>query len=111
MRCSPFLLHIPTDRLDLLIWAHPPVACNDRLPHAQSLDADGLFALCSGAGLVALVGWSLLQSAEQARARAELDARSRANELAQALRAALRAPAVLELVPATERFTVADGRW
>jgi len=68
-----------------------------------------LLALASGTGLVAMVGWSLLRAAEQSRERAELDARTRARELAQALRAALRSPAVLQLVDPAERFAVQLG--
>ena len=56
-----------------------------------------------------LVGWSLLRAVEQGLLRAELDARIAARELAQALRAVLRAPAVLQLVPAEQRFAVRDG--
>jgi len=70
----------------------------------------GLLALASGLGLVTLVGWSLVQTTAQSRTRAELDARTRARELAQGLRAALRSPAVLHLVDPTERFEVTDGQ-
>ena len=69
-----------------------------------------MFALLSGTGLVALVGWSLYSAAQQGQVRAELDARARARDLGQALRAALRSPATLEITDAADRFTVQDGR-
>ena len=53
-----------------------------------------------------MVGWSLVQTSRQDRSRAELDARTAARDLAHALRAALRAPAVLTLLPASECFVV-----
>jgi hypothetical protein len=56
-----------------------------------------------------MVGWSLVQTSRQDRSRAELDARTAARDLAHALRAALRAPAVLTLLPASERFVVQRG--
>jgi two-component system phosphate regulon sensor histidine kinase PhoR len=56
-----------------------------------------------------MVGWSLVQASRQDRSRAELDARTAARDLAHALRAALRAPAVLTLLPASERFVVQRG--
>jgi signal transduction histidine kinase len=68
-----------------------------------------VLALCSGAGLCVLVGLSLLRAAEQGRARAELDARKGAAAMAQALRAALQSPSVLDLVGAELRFEVREG--
>ena len=68
-----------------------------------------LLALASGAALLAIVGWSLVQTAAQAQEREELAARRDARDLAVALRAALRTPAVLDLVPADARFDVHDG--
>jgi signal transduction histidine kinase len=56
-----------------------------------------------------LVGWSLLGAVEQTRARAELDARSNARELARGLLAALRAPAILDQTPTAARFAVRNG--
>ncbi|HEU4418112.1 MAG TPA: hypothetical protein VFT55_04190, partial [Planctomycetota bacterium] len=56
-----------------------------------------------------MVGWSLVQTSRQDRSRAELDARTAARDLAHALRAALRAPAVLTLLPASECFDVRGG--
>ncbi|HEX6812472.1 MAG TPA: HAMP domain-containing sensor histidine kinase [Planctomycetota bacterium] len=53
-----------------------------------------------------MVGWSLVQASRQDRSRAELDARTAVRDLAHALRAALRAPAVLTLLPASECFAV-----
>src|SRR4030095_5103652 len=50
-----------------------------------------------------MVGWSLVQTSRQDRSRAELDARTAARDLAHALRAALRAPAGLTLLPARRR--------
>jgi hypothetical protein len=60
-------------------------------------------AFASGAGLIALVGWGLLRAVEQGQARADLDARRDARQLAQALQPALRSPAVLPLVPEVGR--------
>ncbi|MEO6597152.1 MAG: HAMP domain-containing sensor histidine kinase [Planctomycetota bacterium] len=69
-----------------------------------------LLALASGAGLVAMVGWSLVQTSRHDRNRAELDARTAARDLALALRAALRTPAVLTLVAESRHFAVHGGQ-
>lgn len=53
--------------------------------------------------------WSLLAAVEQGRARAELDARQGARELARSLQAQLGAAAVLERAPAAARFSVRGG--
>lgn len=58
---------------------------------------------------MAIVGWNLVQTLHQDRIRAELDARAAAKDLALALRAALRNPALLELTPPETRFVVSDG--
>jgi len=68
-----------------------------------------MLALASGAGLVALVGFGLVSVQREDRVRAELDARAAANDLATAMRAVLRSPAVLELTPADTRFVVDAG--
>lgn len=55
-----------------------------------------------------MVGWNLVQTSRQDRDRAELDARTAARDLAQALQVALRTPAVLGLVPEERQFVVQD---
>lgn len=53
--------------------------------------------------------WSLLGAVEQGRARAELDARRSAHELALSLRARLADAAILDDAPPACRFTVGKG--
>lgn len=65
--------------------------------------------MASGMALVAVVGWGLIQSSNDARDRAIWAARSDARDLALAMRAALRRPAILELCDAADRFEVHDG--
>lgn len=54
--------------------------------------------------LVAIVGWSLVHSANQARDRAEYAAERDARDLWLAMRSALRQPAILLLCPDDRRF-------
>ncbi|MBL8725743.1 MAG: HAMP domain-containing histidine kinase [Planctomycetes bacterium] len=68
-----------------------------------------LLALAAGAGLVAVVGWSLLSAWQQDRQRHELDARQAARDLAVALRATLANPGIAARLPAAERFRCRDG--
>lgn len=66
-------------------------------------------ALASGAALLAVVAWSLVQSATASREREELAARRDAKDLAVALRAALRQPALILLVDEALRFEAHEG--
>ncbi len=59
--------------------------------------------------MLAVVGWSLVQTASQAQERELQAARRDARDLAVALRVVLRTPAVLDLVPPMARFAVHDG--
>ena len=65
--------------------------------------------MASGIALVAVVGWGLIRSSNAARDRAEWAASRDARDLALAMRAALRQPAVLELCDEASRFAVVDG--
>ncbi|MCU0863485.1 MAG: HAMP domain-containing histidine kinase [Planctomycetes bacterium] len=58
---------------------------------------------------MAIVGSSLVRTAQQAQQRAELAAQRDARDLASALRAALRNPAVLTTIPPAEQANVRDG--
>ncbi len=68
-----------------------------------------MLALAAGAGLVAVVGWSLLSAWQQDRQRHELDARQAARDLAVALRATLANPGIAARLPAAERFRCREG--